>query len=216
MPRTKYTKPPGPLPPIEHIQRSKFRFRNDQRRKLTNFLPSKLSSLPVPSEYVDEALNAPHAPTRTLKTIADAVIHQTEVTINLHLTGRPLIAEGRINPANVRAAIRRLRKALEQFTRGWVDDETAEIVPENLDAALAAREQELASLRLPPARRRALALLCQTIRIYVANVVSAKGATISAQNVLKYIDFALTCAGIDHPAFAKHRHRLAALVFPEG
>jgi hypothetical protein len=214
LPRAKYIKPPGSLPTIEQVRRSTFRFRSDQWRKLSGFLPRKLATLSVPSDYVDEAAKEPRVPGWTLKKIAELAIQLTEEEVSCHLAARPVFAEGRNNPVNVCAAIRRLRKALEPFTREWVDPETADIVPADLDNRLAAREQELARLRLPRAPRRALALLCQRIRVHVTKIASANGATISKENVLKYIDFALACAGIKHPDFAKHRDRLAALVFP--
>jgi hypothetical protein len=215
VPRAKYAKPPGQLPAIEHVQRSKFRFRNSQWDRLRKLLPSKLEALSVPFDYIDAA-EASHPPKRPLKTIADVAIHETEGAINSHLTAQLLFSESGKMPtvAKVRAAIRRLRKALEPFTRGWVDIETADIVPSGLDAALAAREQELAK-PLPPTHRRTLALLCQAIRAIVTELVCANSASMSEQNVIRYIEFALTCAHIDHPDFTKYPDRLAAIVFPK-
>jgi hypothetical protein len=153
-----------------------------------------------------------------VKTIADLVVQGTEEAINSHLTTSSLTAsltaERNINPANVRAAIRRLRTALNPFVRGWVDDETAEIVPADLDNKLAAREQEIGKLRLPSARQRALTMLCQHIEVHVRQFASANGETVSNEEMLRYIDAALTFAGINHPDVKKHRARLAALVFP--
>ena len=148
-----------------------------------------------------------------MKTIADLVIQMTEEAISSYLTVRPLIAEGRINPVNNRAAIQRLSEALKPFTRGCVDDETADLIPTSLEPALTSREQELATLRIPSAPRRALMLLCQTIRIIVTNFASANDATMGDRDVLAYVDFALACAAIKHPDLAKHPDRLAALIF---
>ena len=215
MPRAKYIKPPGPFPAIENIQRSAFRFRHDQWRVLAELLPRRLSCLSAPSEYVDEAAKAPRVPGWTLKTIADLVVQMTEEAINSYLTACPLIAEGGNNPVNNRAAVGRLREALKPFTDGCVEDETAELIPANLKSALAVREQELATMRLPSAPRRALMWLCHTIRVIVMNFASAKGATMGDRDVLGYVDFALACAAIKHPDLAKHRDRLAALVFPK-
>jgi hypothetical protein len=216
VPRAKYIKPPGSFPPIEQVECSNFRFRSDQWRELSKLLPRALASLRAPSEYVDEAARAPRVPGWTLKTIADLVVQMTEEAIISYLTACPLIAEGRINPANNRAAIRRLRKALEPFTRGWVDDETAGIIPADVDERLAARERELAALHLPRAPRRTLMRLCTTIRSIVTNHASANRAPISDQHLLKYTDLALTYARIKHPDLAKHRDRFAALVFAKG
>ena len=87
--------------------------------------------------------------------------------------------------------------------------------PTQILVALAAREQELATLHIPSAPRRALMLLCGAIRIFVTNFASANGAPMSDRDVVAYIDFALGSAGIKHPALTKHRDRLAALVFPK-
>ena len=209
MPRAKYTKPPGPFPAIEQIQRSNFRFRADQRRRLNSLLPSKLSESPVPSDIRDEAAKMPHRP--KVQTIADVVLHDTEALINSYLTARR-IATGRNSPANVRAAIRQLREALKPFGRGWVDTETADIVPADLDNKLAAREQEIASTRFASVQRENLAILCQAIGEVV---ISANGGIVREQDIIQYIDAALTCARIKHPDFAKHRDRLAMLVFPK-
>src|SRR5262249_13330546 len=147
-------------------------------------------------------------------TIADAVVYETEGAIASHLTTVLLPSDRTPKVANVRAAIRRLRKALEPFTRGWVDGETADIVPAALDAKLAARDQELTKLRSPSAQRRALAMLCQSIEVLVRQFASAKGERISKEDTLRYIDAALNFAQIEHPSLSKHRDRLAALVFP--
>jgi len=216
VPRAKYTKPPGPLPAIDQVQRSEFQFRHDQWRELKKLLPSELDQLAVPSNYTDEAEGMPHRPSRKLKTIADAVVYTTEAAISSHLTVlKELPSDKMATPANVRAAIRRLREALKPFTGGRVDDETAEIIPANLDAQLAAREQELAKLRIATTQRELLAHLCNEIRKPVTQVASAKGATMSDRDVLRYVDVALTYAGIKHPNLAKHRDRLAALMFPK-
>jgi hypothetical protein len=97
---------------------------------------------------------------------------------------------------------------------GWVDTETAEIIPTDLGDKLAVREQEIAKLRLPPARQRKLAVLCQVIEIVVRQGAEANQAPIGEQEMLRYIDAALSFANIDHPKIPKHRAGLAALVFP--
>jgi hypothetical protein len=117
VPRAKYTKPPGPFPAIEQIQRSTFRFRNEQWRKLAKLLPCKLAGLGVPPDAAEKL------PAK-VKTIADWVIQITEDEINSHLTANPLISEASITPVSVRAAIRRLREALT-VNRSWADGWTA-------------------------------------------------------------------------------------------
>ena len=208
MPRAKYIKPPGPFPSIENIQRCKFQFRTDQWRKLTKLLPSKLAGLGAPP---DASTNLPEK----VKTIADWIILLTEHAINSHKTTASLNSKSRINPAKVRSAIRRLREALIPFVRGWVDSETADIVPADLDARLAARDQEVAEMRLASARQRAFALLCQHIEIHVRQFASANGETVSDRDMLRYIDAALNFASISLPNITKHRDRFAAFVFPK-
>ena len=207
MPRTKYTKPPGPLPAIEEVQRSHFRFRDNQWRELTKLLPCKLVGLGVPP---DAASTFPEK----VKTIADCVIQATEDEINSHLTAGPVFSEGLFTPARVLAAIRKLREALKPFERGWVDDETADVVPAGLHAKLVAREQEIVRMRLPPLRQRALALLCQRIAVHVRQYASVNGEIISDQDLIGFVDAALNCAHINHPSLSKHRDRLASLIFP--
>src|SRR5262249_27791874 len=159
--------------------------------------------------YIDAAANRAHAPKRTLKMIADAVIHETEGAISSHLAARSLSSEHRMpTPANVRAAIRHLRKALEPFARGWVDTVTADLIPDNFDDLLAVREQELIGLKASSK----LAMLCQLIGNVVKKSISAYDETISDQDIARYVDAALACGGVKHPDFAKHRDRLASLI----
>ena len=208
MPRKKYTKPPGPLPAINQIEHSDFRFRNDQRRKLANLLPSVLADLKIPG--APEAAALP----QTVKTISDLAIQLTEDMIKIYLTTNRLISKSTMNPANVQAAIRRLRAALKPFVAGWVDTETAAIVPADLDEHLAAREQEIASFRLPPEQRRNLALACQIIAKWVKHEISLSGEA-GEYDILPFIDAALSMAAIEHPDLKKHRDRLTELVFPK-
>jgi hypothetical protein len=208
VPRAKFTKPPGPLPAIGQIHRSEFRFRDDQWRELAKLLPCKLVGLEVPP---DAKARFPEK----VKTIADCVIQATEEVVITYLTASVVISESPINAANNRAAIRRLREALRPFVCGWVDDETADIIDwRNLDAKLAARDREIAQLRLPPAKRRILAMLCQSIEVCVRQFVCANGATVGEQDMLRYVDTVLKFARIKHPNIAKHRDRLAKLVVP--
>jgi hypothetical protein len=195
------------LPAIEHIKRSDFRFRIDQRRKLAKLLPSRLADLSVPP--ADRA-NLPG----TVQTIADLAIQGTEDVINSYITTSDLISKDAMNPANVRAALSRLRAALKPFVAGWVDTETAGIIPVDLDEKLAAREEEIASLRLSPEQQRNLAFACQLIGIAVKRAISTSGEA-GEYDILPFIDAALSFAHVTHPDLKKHRDRLAALVFPE-
>jgi hypothetical protein len=209
VPRAKYAKPPERLPAIEKVKRSKFRFRKQQWRQLTKLLPDKFAHLQIPPDEASRA-NLPS----NVKTLTDGAIQATEDLINYYLTVNSLISKAPTSPANVRVAIRQLREALKPFMHGAVDSETADIVPADLDAKLAVRDEQLAKLRLPAEQRRVLAQICQSIGPVVRGGASRTGETVSEQDILRYVDAALHIAGIKHPSFAKHRKRLAALVFP--
>ena len=222
MPRAKYAQPSGTLPPSEKVQRSKFQFRPGQWSKLTQMLPSKLAiELDVPRDEVVTyfAHYLPDMPPTLpdkIRTFADCVVFLTERLISSHLTGAPLAAEAAMNPANVRAAIQRLRRALKPFTHGSVDSETAEIVPADLELKLAKREEEVSKLRLPSKQRRMLGMLCQTIEKFVREFAIANAETVGQRDVLLFIHAALSFASIKHPDPTKHRTRLVALIFPKG
>jgi hypothetical protein len=207
VPRAKYTKPPD-FPAIERTRRSTFHFRKDQWNKLARLLPYKLADLTAAP--LDSMTPLPEQ----VRTIADCIIEATENEINSHLTAISSVTVSHINPAAVLAAVRLLRRALKPFVSGSVDIETADIVPAELDVKLAAREQELTDMRLPSARQRFLALLCQRIEITVRHWASSNREQVNRSEMLRYIDAALTFARISHPDVGKHRARLAALVFP--
>jgi hypothetical protein len=214
VPRAKYTKPPGPFPAIDQIPRSTFRFRNDQWRKLAELLPSSFSQLSAPAEPF-EILTC-QSPQRELKSIADVVVHETEGAIASFKTAKSSMnPDNAATPARVRAAIRRLRQALGPFIRGWVDVETAKIVPDGLDDALARREQELENIRLAGGKSGNLLYACGSMRAAIITWASANHVGISNLDVLRYVDVALSFGAIKHPDFLRHRDRLSALVFPK-
>ena len=68
------------------------------------------------------------------------IVAWTEHQIQSYLTTQRLDSGTPANPANVAAAIRKLRAALKPFVEGWVDYETAEIIHGDLDVRLAHRE----------------------------------------------------------------------------
>ena len=171
-------------------------------------LPAKLNDLAVPPTHSGTL-------PKNVKTIADLIICTTEEAISSHRTTASLNSEARINPANVQTAIRRLREALKPYVRGWVDSETANIVPAALDTKLAARAEVIAKMRLPSAPLRALTMLCHLIELSVSQWATANGETVREKEMLRYINSALTFASIKHPNITKHRDRLAALVFPK-
>ena len=210
MPPAQYARPPGPFPAFEQIRRSKFRFGNNQRQKLAGLLPFNLAGLSVPPSY------AKRLPVKC-NTIAELMVRITEEAVGSYFTGQAaVLTQGPANPINNLAAIRRARRGLEPFVRGAVDDITAGIASwADIDAKLAVREEEIAKLKIPPTKSRALAMLCQWIEVEVRQFASAFGQTLSQQEMLRYIDTALKFARIEHPDITKHRARLAALVFPK-
>jgi hypothetical protein len=161
----------------------------------------------------DEAARAGLPP--NVKTLADGAIQATEDVINSYLTVKPLVSKAPTTTTNVRVAIRLLREALKPFIQGAVDSETADIVPADLDAKLAFRDEQLAKLRSPPERQRILVYSRQLIVQAIRGGASKIGEMVGEQEILRYVDTALNFARIKHPCFAKHRKRLAALVFPK-
>ena len=157
MPQSKYTRAPGPLPRIERIPRDAFRFDNQERRELVDLLPPRLQQLGIPENFKQEAAKLSGTP--QLETLAELIVALTEECITSYPTARSLMGDARANPANSKAAIHKLRTALNPFVAGWVDDETATIIRGSLDRELADRERQLAGMRRPPANRRHLGFL---------------------------------------------------------
>jgi len=216
VPRTQYTKPPGPFWRPDQIPRVHFRFTEQQQRALGDLLPARLHSLSVPDEYKDKATNAHHQP--GLQTLADLLVSATESEITSYLTSTPFISSKGAqpsNPANVRAAIRRLREHLKPFVHGWVDDKTADLIPDGLDDALAAREQELKSVKVTTsAGHRNLGVLCASIGVWIRNIADANDSKMRKRDVRKFVTTALDCAGINYPDPDSHPARLDKLIFP--
>ena len=213
MPRSKYTKAPGPLPPIERIARDVFRFNDQERRELVALLPIRLQQLGVPENFKQEAAKLSGTP--QLETLAELIVALTEEGIRSYLTACPLIGDARVNPANVKAAIRKLRTALKPFLAGWVDDETAAIIPDGIDGRLAERERDLEGMRLPPAKRRQLGVLCQHIGGLLKEFASANKVAFEEREAIRYVATGLDYAGIEHSYSTENPSRFAALVFPK-
>ena len=199
MPRSKYTKVPGPLRPVEQIRLSTFQFHNIARRELIGLLPPQLHQLGVPEEIKRAAAKSRGAP--KLKTIAELIFVDTEKLIRDYLTEKRFGGSIPTNPANVVAAIQKLRKALEPF-RGGIDEETASIIPDDLDERLARREHELTKLRLAPYKRRRLDQLCQSIGVLLREFTLANQVTFETPKMVEFITTALDYAGIVH-SFSK-------------
>jgi hypothetical protein len=218
MPRTKYTQPPGVFPPLSQIQQVCFRFEPHERKALRDLLPKRLRELGVPDDCQNQAAQARHRPVCRLATLADVVVYEAEAVIASHLSGVKLFSKDKgtrlPTPATVRAAIRRLRTALEPFERGWVDEETASLLPPGLGEILAARERELESIKVGGMNRRILYTTCARIGIIVRHFVSANRARIRKRNLRQFVAQALDFAGIGYPDPESHPERLDKLIFP--
>jgi hypothetical protein len=211
MPRTKYTQPPGPFPPSQQIRREKFRFSSQERRALAGLLPDRMNKLTVPD---DDRIKAARLSYK-LKTMADLVVYETEALIAAHLTAAKLSKGARVpSPANVGAAIRRLRTALNPFLHGWVDDKTASLIPARLDDRLAVRARELESMKVRSVKQRLLGIVCQSIAAIVRRYAKANKAHIEKRNVREFVAQALDFAGIEYPDPKSHPERLDKLILP--
>ena len=215
MPRSKYTKVPGPPQPIKQIRFSTFQFHNIARRKLLGLLPLRLHQLNIPEDIKQAAVDSPGA--RKPKTLAELIVVYTEILTKAYLTEKGLGDFTPANPANVNAAIRKLREAFKPFREG-VDEETASIIPDDLDDLdkwLASRHHDIAKLRLAPYQRRRLDLLCQHIGVFLTEIASANQVTFEIPGMIKFITTALDYAGIEHSYSAENPSRFAARVFPK-
>ena len=209
MPRSKYIKPPGPHPRLDGIRRANFRFSDEHRKELVERLPRRFHELGAPNEY-RSLLDG------TEPTLADLIIKFVEDDIVSHLTATSATSGGApLTPARARAAIRRLREALKPFREGWLDTETCDLIPPDLDACLEQRERELEAMPALPAERRERGVLCERLGIILKRFAEANNVRLERSWALGFIACALDSAGIPHPDPSEHSQRLAALVFPE-
>jgi hypothetical protein len=200
MPSSKYTAPPGPfLAPAE----PNFQFDAEQWEALRMLLPERFRQLTAPADIASSNFS-----------IADMIVQFTAEQIGVYRSGMEMMKGGKaLTPASERAAIRKLRDALKPFTRGWTTEETANLIPYELDASLAQREAELKSLPTSPARQRPLMLLCGTLGVLLKNFATANDIALEQSQLLSFVSQALTFAGIEHPAPESHSGGLAKLVF---
>jgi hypothetical protein len=143
-------------------------------------------------------------------TPAEWIIDAAEEQIRLLLSARRADRKSTPgNPANIRAAIRRLQLAMKPFRAGWVDAETAIIADfESMDIALAKRDKELAEIKRPkPYRLRELKFNCRII-----GYARICGVELSEPVVLRFIHAALDAADIHLPHPDERRDRLRAFV----
>jgi hypothetical protein len=220
MPYSERERPPGPFTDAAHVRRVPFRFDDEARRQLSELLAKASPELTRPcappspeyaAAFADAGLPVP-------KTPAEWIIGATEQQIRLLLSAReadPKAAPG--NPANYRAAIRRLRQAMKPFVLGWVDLKTAEIADwRAIDAALVEREAELAAIKRPiPYQRRELNIICPRIAVAALGGALNVGVELSDDRILRFVHAAMSMAAIELPHPDEHRGRLRELVFGE-
>jgi hypothetical protein len=174
-------------------------------------LPDRLQQIPVPEPIKQKALEL-HA--QQPKTLADLILLDTEKLISDHLTSKKAIGSKPISPAQVRTAIHKLRVVLKPFVAGWVDDVTAELIPEDLDERLASRELALDGRRILPSKQ-LLDYLCQQIGALLTQIATEFELLFEEREKLKYVVAALDHAGIENSFSGGNPARFASRVFPK-
>jgi hypothetical protein len=211
VPRSKYTKVPGPFSRIEQIKREVFQFDSIARRELLGLLPDRLQQIPVPEPIKQNAVEL-HG--QQPKTLADLILFDTAKLISDHLTSEKAVSSKPISPAQVKAAIRKLRAALMPFTAGWVDDASADLIPADLDERLASRELALDGKRIVLSRQ-LLDYLCQQIGDLLTQIATEFEVIFEEREKLQYVVAALVHAGIENSFSEENPARFASRVFPK-
>jgi hypothetical protein len=212
------SKAPGPFPAIERIRPKGFRFGSEgfrfdsvARRELLGLLPDRLRQVSVPEQIKQKALEL-HA--QQPRTLADLILLDTEKLISDHRASETAIGSKPIAPAQVRAAIHKLRAALKPFVAGWVDDVTADLIPADLDERLASRELALDGKRILLSKQ-SLDYLCQQIGDLLTEIAKEFEIFFEEREKLKYVVAALAYAGIESSFSKENPARFATRVFPK-
>lgn len=220
MPRSERERPPGPFTDAARVALVDFRFNAEGRRQLSDLLAKAWPDLtrPCPPPPAETAASLAAAGLPVPKTSLELIIAMSEEQIRLLLSARkadPQAAPG--NPANYRAAIRRLRQAMKLFVSGSVDRKTAEIADwPAIDAALAQRDADLATIKRPkPYERRELSYNCRLIATAALGGALNVGVELSEDTILHFVHAAMDMAGIELPHPDERRARLRELVFGE-
>jgi hypothetical protein len=212
VPRSKYTKGPGPFLPLDRVVSDVFRFDETARRELIVRLPLQFRQTDLPEEIKQLASKLPGTPKP--KTIAELIILDTENLISSYRKAKNVIGSRAITPAQVRAAIRKLREALKPFVEEWVDDETAALIPEGLDKRLASRELALQDRHIAPLKQ-GIDSLCEVIGNLLNRHATEFQVIFRDREKIQYIVTALDHAGIEHSYSKENPSRFAARVFPK-
>ena len=208
MPRSKA---PGPFPRIDRIVFD-FRFDEIARRELKGLLPLEFQQADIPEEIKQLASKLPGTPKP--KTIAELIILDTENLISSYRKAKNVIGSKPITPAQVRAAIRKLRDALKPFVEEWVDNETAALIPKELDKRLASRELALQNRHIAPGKQ-GIDSLGEVIGNLLNRHATEFKVMFQERDKIKYIVMALDHAGIEHSFSKENPSRFAARVFPK-
>ena len=213
MPYSEQERPPGPFTPAAQVKLAGFSFETEGRRQLSELLTKASPALGLtcspPIATNADALAAAGRPIPD--TPAQWIIAAAEQQIRLLLGARkadPNAAPG--NPANYRAAIRRLRHTLKPFVAGSVDPKTAGIADwGSIDAALAQREAELAAIKgLAPYKQREIDHNCHLIVEHTQGHACMAGVELSDDTILRFIHAAMGMGRIKLPDPDDHLERL--------
>src|SRR6516164_9146797 len=117
MPKEKYTKPPNPLPPMEQIQRVRFRFDDEDRQELMAMLPARLHEF----GHRDDPVVGRSGAEMLIQTFEEAIGSYRTIELLTERFGAP-------NRADIVAAIRRLRQALAPFATAAMDPGTVDVL----------------------------------------------------------------------------------------
>jgi hypothetical protein len=212
MPSYKYTQPPGPFRPSNGIAPD-FRFDEDARKDLLHLLPSRSCEIRASDGRSD--LGQPNV-NESPKMSADDVIAWIEEWLSGYRAGEQAIqgARRQLTPARERAAIRDLLGALEPFRKGWLSEQTVDLIPTSLWEELERRATELEHQQFYSVEREQLKPLCEGLGVILGHYVRSNEIAPQGSWMLDFVDRVLTLADIKHPDRIVHPERLEALIFP--
>jgi len=213
MPKEKYTKPPKPLPPMEQIQRVRFRFDDEDRQELMAMLPARLHEF----GHRDDPVVGRSGAEMLIQTFEEAIGSYRTIELLTERFGAP-------NRADIVAAIRRLRQALAPFATAAMDPGTVDVLLgaflgtfttfdapmamttlRRVDVMLADRERELSGTAIAPwsARHRKI------LRELLGGVLRGNCSTdMTDAQMARFLARALDFAGIKHDDPEAHQDRL--------
>jgi hypothetical protein len=212
MPRSKYTPAPGPFLLPHNI--AKFRYPENQRRKLMKLLPKELHEPGIEASFlqlIDEFHAKDSRPqiAPQLMSKADIIMMATEEQVGLHLSWRDTTKKRPPTPAKERAAIRRVLQALEPLRKGYATEETANLIAPDTFEALEKRGEDLKTVRISSAQHGPRMML-----IWTLGFILRLFPELDRPHIFRFIFEALNFAGVKCPDPGKHPEQLAKHVFP--